>query len=190
MFKLLSFIVATFVLSVQLHAATVNIVATENAGNVIFTGSGSVDLTGIRPLRGSSLNVSRSQFNLFGGLSGSNQSIGLPVTFTPLSASFINFDSISGDNFFVQGLNSGGRGFLGLNTGYVSGSAIDFVWTANSTTLADLALNFGTVAQFGNNTVTLSDGSAPAAVPLPASLPLLVGAMGLSLLCLRRRKRA
>ncbi|MEO9895416.1 MAG: hypothetical protein ABJD13_09295 [Paracoccaceae bacterium] len=189
MLKIFYTALATLFLSVQVHAATLDILATEDAGNVIFTGSGSVDLTGLGSLGGSSLNLSKSQFNFFGGLSGSNQSTSLTVLFTPLNGSSINFNSISGDNFFVQGLNFGNQGFLGLNTGYTSGSSIDFVWTANSTTLADLALNFGTVAEFGNNTVTLSAGSV-AVVPLPGSLPLLVGAMGLSLVVLRRRKRA
>lgn len=157
----------------QVQAAIIDIVATQVGNNVVFNGSGSIDLSGLGSSSPFSLNLSRSQFNLFGGISGivDSYNISIPV-FSPFNNTSIVFDSISGDNFSVQGLNSGSTGFLNINQGYVSGDAIQFEWTVANVMLASLNLDFGVKAEFGNNTINLVQGAPGTPIDAPNTLAL------------------
>jgi hypothetical protein len=170
------------------QASMIEISVTQSGSNVVFSGSGSVDLAGLGAPSPAALEVSRSQFNLFGGLTGTSDAYNITIpTFVPLNDSFFEFDSIAGDNFFVQGLNGSPpnfTGFLGVNSGYVSDTAMSFTWTVLNESILGLDLNFGTVAEFGNNTVTLIDDSS-SGVPAPATIALL----GLGLAGIRHQHR-
>lgn len=159
----------------------VNIVATQQGGDVVLTGSGTVDLAGFGVSENSGGALNRNQFNLFGGRIGNSDlysDISIP-TFIPLGDDF-SF-AVGGDNFSLQGLNGGGSvGFLGIAVGYTSGSPINFVWTVSGTTIAALNMNFGTVAEFGNNTLILERGTDPA-IPQATAVPAL-SVWGLGLL--------
>ena len=81
------------------------------------------------------------------------------------------------------------QGFFYVPLGYVSGSALSNAATWANTTLADLGLSTGTYSYtFGTNTynVIVGDASVPT-VPVPATLPLVLAALG-GLALLRRRK--
>ncbi len=164
------------------NAATVDITAEQVGGDVVLTGSGAIDLSGI----GSPPTV----FDFTGGPTGSepqhfNGLVGLAdvyqvadTGFTPLSDTGFVF-SATGDQFGVQGLFPPSfNAMFAVNEGYVSGDAISFVWTVSGTTLAALDLNFGTIAEFDGNTVTLCLVSADVPVPAPLGL-VAVGACAL-----------
>ena len=175
---------AVALLAAPASAATVSITAAESGGNVVLTGSGSIDLSGGShsfTFNAASFNTNNHQFFL-----GAN---GFTDVYTwgsssggTLSNSRFDF-TVAGDTFGFDRM-----GALGLNQGYSSGQAINFVWTVANRTLADLGLNFGTVATIGNNSISLS--RAPISdVPLPASAFLLLAGMG-GLTVVSRRKTA
>lgn len=169
------------------HSGTIDIFVSQVGDDTVFNGSGSIDLTGLGASSPSSLSVSRSQFNLFGGTSGTIDIFDITIpTFVPLNNNFFSFDSVTGDSFFAQGLNGGNndQGFFGITEDYTSNDTLSFQWVVNNQSLSDLNLNFGTVAAFGANTVNLSE------VPIPAALPLFIGCLASFGFLARRRKLA
>ncbi len=178
------------------NAATVDITAEQVGGVVVLTGSGAIDLSGI----GSPPTVfdftggpTGSQPQYFNGLGGPADVYQVADTgFTPLSDTVFLL-SATGDRFGLQGLFPPTHdAVVGVNPGYASEDPISFVWTVSGTTLAALDLNFGTIAEFNGNTVTLS--LVDAAVPLPAPLGLLalglLGGGAMALRIARHRRRA
>lgn len=180
---------AVFCLATTAQAASVNIIASENGGDVILTGSGSVDLTGT-VLSNPGIQFPQTSDALHPNYyAGSSQGLAdiyaLPnfISFTPLSTTF---DSLlpTGDIFGLQGSFPGLNPFVILPENYVSLDPISFSWTVSGQTIASLGLNFGTVGEFGNTTINLS------AVPLPAPFLLVLSGLGGLALVGRRRKQA
>lgn len=93
--------------------------------------------------------------------------------------------STSGDSF-----GAGSFGDLALPFGYVSGDQISGGMVFAGQTLDSLGLVIGSVVYTlrSSDTITWSIGSAPAPVPLPAGLPLLLGGIA-GFAVLRRRTR-
>lgn len=160
------------------NAATLDITATETAaGDVVLAGSGSIDLTGL------SLYVSEYPVDVSENSTDFNYFIGAEY-YDVYSINFFEGLNLLSDTAFSFTRTGDGFGFqefmgfeqLVVDLGYVSGQAIDFSWVVADTTVAALDLNFGTLATFGNNTVTLVNGVST--VPLPASLVLLIAALG------------
>lgn len=115
--------------------------------------------------------------NAFTDVTGS---AGTGDTFTATSAFGANFAFSS-----LQG------GELAMSDGYVSGDLISGGMTFAGQTLASMRLNVGDVVftLTTGDTITWAIGSAPAPVPLPAGLPLVIGGLGALALLGRRRKR-
>lgn len=159
------------------QADVLNISVSESGGNVVFTGSGQMDLAGLGASTLLANNISNSTSSFFAGLSVYDQYEGFSIqTFVALSGSDFEFDTVVGDGFGVDGSFK----VLAVNSGYVSETPISFIWTTNNATIAGLSLNFGVVAAFGNNTVNLLNASV-AAVPEPSSWALmLLGIVGLA----------
>ncbi|PWJ12950.1 VPLPA-CTERM sorting domain-containing protein [Jannaschia seohaensis] len=175
-------------LAAPASAGTVAIEAYEQGGAVVFSGSGSIDITGLGPASSftASSDDGRSQSNLVSGLpAGTHASFStLVFPFQPLNGGSFTFD-VAGDPFFFQSNGPNGNGYVSVESGYASGDPIDFTWTATRQTLSGLDLNFGTLAAFGGNTVTLSEGAPP--VPLQAASWLLLAGAGV-LWGLRRQR--
>lgn len=165
------------------QAATVDIVAIETDGNVVLTGSGSVDLFGLSLAPLGSIAFSGSDQQQFAGVpAGSALYDAAPTAFSPLASTNFSYDW-TGDAF-GGGADSNFSTFA-LFGDYASLDPIRFVWTVNGASFASLGLNFGTLAQIGNTTLTLTDGLTP--VPLPASGLLLVGGLAGVWLAIRAR---
>ncbi|MEM1048688.1 MAG: hypothetical protein AAGL24_21220 [Pseudomonadota bacterium] len=167
-------------------AATLTIEAVQDGDDVVFIGSGAIDLTGLgapAPIgilrsvsSGREFGVTNSSFALVDRY----EVTGLFTTFTPLGASGFDlqgFSAETGDPFYLSGPGQFRRSHLRVARGYASLDPINFLWRALDTQMADLDLNFGTIAAFGNNTITLT-GTPVAPVPLPASGLLLVAGLG------------
>lgn len=177
---------ASICIGLPASAATVDIVAVQDGADVVFTGSGSVDLSGSDfEFRFDATDINESNPRFFIGSSD-----GLSDVYSwrseggGLSLSSINFDfETSGDTFGFDRL-----GAFGLNADYRSGEAISFVWTVFETSIADLGLNFGLLTEVGDNTVTLSASPDPSVVPLPASSLLLLAGLG-GFAAVSRKKR-
>lgn len=172
--------------------SAVLITVEELSGNVVFSYSGSIDLTGLTPVPDKANGVAFVYPNYQGGSSAlafgrGNLMNGYTATVLPSfgTASFIGGTATGpGFSFFASGL-------IALAENYVSGSLISGTLTIANRTAASLGLIDGvykTVLANGDY-AQLTIGSA--AVPLPAALPLLGGAMGVfGLVGWRRRRQA
>lgn len=180
-------------------AATLTIEAVQDGDDVVFIGSGAIDLTGLGAPAPIGILRSESSGREFGVTNSSFALVdryevtGLFTTFTPLSGTGFDLDGFSaetGDPFYLSGPGQFRRSHLRVTRGYASLDPIAFLWRASDSQMADLNLNFGTIAAFGNNTITLT-GSPVAPVPLPATMPLLAGGLiAAGAFVMRRRKRA
>jgi hypothetical protein len=171
------------------------IVTIEQVGaNVVVTGSGSLDLTGLSYyFSGAAIsgidpgagNISIGSPNsdpvdvYTGSISGPN-SFGTGGVFSPS-------DSGSGDKV---ALVAPGFQLVYVPEGYVSGDPLSDSSTYDNATLASLGLTVGDYTwTFSSDSYTIDVGM-PTAVPEPASLTLLGVAAGMTLLAARRRRRS
>lgn len=180
-------IAAALLAAPQMASAAVIINAVEDtgAGTVVFTTSGS-------------LNLSSAVFGgtAAGGFGGINPSTGYLRT-----RGFVNltlYDLTASDGAFgaggsqSAGLDSGAgiwidsaNGRFGVDTGYVSGAAMTGM-TLFYGNFAFLGLTKGSYDYaFEGDTITVNIGSVD--VPLPAAAPLLLGALGLIGVAARRK---
>lgn len=182
------------------NAGTITIDVAESGGNVVFSGSGSVDLTGASPVAANIALDGTTSASGANGYFGAPLPIFLPVlgdaynfsagTFSALTSTAVSFTAI-GSAFGYSTATTGAD--LIVDAGYSSGDSINFTWTAINTTASALGINFGTIASFGTNSIEVTSGTitgggvGDATVPLPASA-LLLGSVLSGLLVLRRRK--
>ncbi|MEO1019247.1 MAG: VPLPA-CTERM sorting domain-containing protein [Pseudomonadota bacterium] len=163
---------AVMLSTLSTNAATISISVGQSGSDVVFTGSGEVDLTGLVSANYNGSTVAGYGSEGFGEFTQfSSVFSATSPQILPVGPSVQQFDMVSGDVFGVT--NSFDVVLLPEN--YVSLDPISFVWTLSNSTVEALNLSFGELAAFGQNTVTLSP---VAAVPLPATLPLLIAAIG------------
>lgn len=160
----------------------------ETGDDVVGTLSGSLDLTGAEFLGSESV-----------AGSSIGPGIGWVVSMPGIYTSFATY-TVSGPPDFGSGVTTAdgvsvGDPFLiydhfalvGVADGYTSGSALNGTLTFAGSTFASLGIDPGSyIWSLPNDTVTLRFGPAPSAIPLPASLSLLLGALGLTFAATRR----
>jgi hypothetical protein len=176
------------------QSASAGFIATINqvGANVVVTGSGTVDLTGLSfsnsendgPGIAASIGTldvgQTAAVDVYGGITG-------PSSFG--SGSFRSPNSVSGDAVFVNGRDS----VVGVPQGYVSGAALSDSMTFNSATFATLGVTPGTyVWTWGTgahaDSFTIQIGPAGSVPDAGSTLPLL-GFASLGLVALRRKLR-
>jgi hypothetical protein len=176
--------------------ADYNVTLLEQNGNVVATGSGTIDLT----------DLTLFSSGVLGNKAGVYPILGI-VAIGPSSATgadeyqgFTGPSSLGGGGQTFASSGSGdfidiGAGFLDVPVGYVSGHSLSDTSTYDNKTFAKLGVTPGTyVWTWGTGThadsFTLQVGPATA-TPEPASLTLLgIGAVGLLGYGWRRRRRA
>ena len=179
------------------NAAIIEIEAIQVGDNVEFIGSGAIDLTGLgSPDQiGFGLAAVRQDQD-FGVIDGARID---RYTITGTFTSFMSFANTSftlesysatttGDAFYISLPQPNLRNRLRLTRGYTSLDALNFTWRALDVQLAELQLNFGTIAEFGNNTIILK-GAPTTSVPSPSSGGLLMSVLlGVCFISIRRRQ--
>jgi len=165
--------------------AAVLINVTQAGGNVTFSTTGSLDITGAIFDRDGPFNTGfisgGSNWYIASGSGGENTGSGDNVAFYNLtgadgafgtSGSFMTPpDSTSGDNFLIWG-QGGGAPLVGLEVGYVSGSAINSQMVFSGT-VGSLRMTAGTYNySIPKDTITLN------IVPVPAAAWLFLSGLG------------
>ena len=194
-------VLATFAFVAMPMAANASILitVTESGGNVIFTATGSLDLTGA-----TSLGVLSYEHTLIAG--GSNWFIG-PGGGSPrgladryalttfdgpfgTSTSGQKPDSSTGDDFYIwSGATSTGIAQVGVPLGYVSGSAIDSQMVFNGATIAGLTMIPGIYNYaIPNDTIVLNIRRNDV-VPEPGTTLIWTVLAGTGLVVSTRRRR-
>lgn len=177
-------LVATTCLALSSTAYGAAIITVRQIGSdVVITGSGTMNITGMNPIFSAAGWTSPSNGNTSARVGGGgvvrafNYHTG-PSSFGPASGVFANI--VSGDQFGVTTFNS--RFFVPDD--YISGSLLFGTAIHQNTTLTDMGMNEG-VYTFGWGSAANADTlTVDIAIPEPSSLALLAGA---SLLMLRRR---
>ncbi|MBI1392177.1 MAG: hypothetical protein GC152_05475 [Alphaproteobacteria bacterium] len=174
----------------QHQAAVYNITVEEVGPDVVITGQGQIDLTGLSSA-GSNFFIGAIIIPGGGVISfgeGAVDSYLTGVVF-PDTGGLIATQptSRSGDSFAFD--STFGSDFLFVPSGYASLSDLFSSMTFAGATLASLGFDVGVYQSiFGNNTVTIAVGAN--VVPLPAALPLFIaGVAGLGGLGARRLRR-
>ncbi len=169
--------------------AGVTINVTEVGSDVVFTTTGSLDLTGATLVFPAAAYLDGfipggDNWYIASGAGSGADTYALTSVDLPFGTSTTFFDtpsSVSGDDFLIWGA-SGGTPQVGVTVGYVSGSAINSEMVFAFSTIAGFTLIPGTYDfAIPNDTITLNIVPAPA-----AALPMLglAGLMGT-----RRRRR-
>jgi hypothetical protein len=159
----------------------------ETGGGVVGTISGSVDLTGAI-FRGIHMPETAYVLPEFGRVStgeslevmNSYEASG-PLSFGPGELPGTLATSTTGSKLIVSG------GGVSVVESY-AGEALAGTLTFAGATFASLGITPGEyVITLPNDTVTLRFGPASTVIPLPATLPLVLGALGLTVFAARRR---
>ena len=164
----------------------------ETAAGVVGTLSGSLDLTGALSTNLAVVSngvVPKRAFISTGGTVATYQTTSGPTAFGTGDGRFVS-RTFTGSLFFLLGDSAQ----VGVAPDYVSGTALTgtvfiFEQTSSSSvpTFASLGIARGSYQwTLPNDTITVNFGTTP--IPLPASLPLLLGALGLAGVVARRRK--
>lgn len=161
------------------------ITVTEDGGNVVFLGSGSLDI-------GSPL-ASNSGYDIW----FSDKSFGAywnPYSYRTYRNAEMSFTSpVLSGRFEIDDRNSrgifkvDGRDLYLRNT-YLSGEELEINWLVRNATIDSLNLSFGEFYRDGANSVSLIDGRV-SPVPLPAGASMLIAGLGALGLMARRRRR-
>jgi hypothetical protein len=201
-------------LAAQAASAAVVMTALETSGGVTVTATGSYDVRGLPFARtartpngvapqDAALNLSAedpfgAEYDFFGGIFG-------PTSFGPGPGALAPEGAGTGTALSIQGAS----GWIGVPSGTVTGT-VDAALTFAGATFASLGMTPGTyvwswIAGTGDDIpsfATLGDGAEPfpgtpqtltlqigptAPIPLPATLPLMLGGLVAGALLLRRR---
>jgi hypothetical protein len=185
---------ACFLVAQSAHAALIETLAPDGNGNVVMTGSGSIDLADLTKsgTEGGSTAEIVPGSNIFvtGATPNGQEYFSTSVTGPTSFGTDVNgtaADSASGDIFFLLQLSSSFY-FFAVPPGYVSGAPLSNSSTYSGATLASLGVTPGTYTwSWGANadadSIILDISSTP--TPEPACLGLLGVPM---LLTLRRRR--
>lgn len=194
--KIMSLAVLAFAAWAGTANAGMIIIASEVGGDVVFSATGSLDLTGASLVgEGSSYNEAEisggANWFLAPGSGGAYDAYAMTSSDGAFgtSAAFVPASSSSGDNFFIwSGYGSGmipNNEQVAVTDGYVSGAAISAEMVFNGATFASLSLTAGIYNYaIPSDTITLIIRST---VPEPGSLALLT--IGLAGMGLRRKRR-
>ncbi|MFW2544067.1 VPLPA-CTERM sorting domain-containing protein [Primorskyibacter sp. 2E107] len=171
-------------------AGTMDLHLYESGSDVVFTFSGSVDLTGLFAYSGSNLDYVGlfPEVAFIASYNGSYYNYGLRTNTFPGFGDFVyrEFDdpaasSTAGSTF---GFN---QSYLQISTDYVSNSLLAGQAVVFGTDLAGMGVYEGFyTGTYGANVLNMTVGEITSEVPLPASALLLL--TGLGALSLRRRK--
>jgi len=158
--------------------------------NVVVTGSGSIDLTGLTfdlPQSGKvGFVLPGSGILLIGPGPATTGSIDV-YTGVSVPASFGTGGATNGSSGTGNLVGVDGGGFLAVPAGYMSGNPLSDTMTFDGATFASLGLTPGTYTSTWDTT----DSFVINIVPLPAALPLFAtGIGGLGLLGWRRKRKA
>lgn len=184
-----AFLALSLVLAAPVAEAAVFTTTFQQVGaNVVATGSGSFDLSGMgltfSPIIQENRIWGATNFFLFG--SGNSTAYDLEMTGPAFSGvgGEVFADSWSGDQVGIW--VDADRIYVPV--GYVSGAALANSATWSSQTIGGLGLTKGLFAYtFGNNTFNIVVDDVMSAVPVAPALPLLASAFGLLALMRRRR---
>lgn len=179
------------------HAVfTVNI--TETGGNVVATGSGNINTTGMT-LSAATIGCSSGtgsigalQLCLGSGSTGTmaTGAVSPPISGLTSGGTLTNGSSSSGSAFIAETSN------LYLPAGYVSGTPLSNTTTFNGQTFASMGLTTGTrtITLTSGDTIVVNIGASPTPNPTPVptlseSGPLIIGLLILAGTLWSRRRR-
>ena len=184
---------ATILLSSGARAASLDAWLYASGDDIVLSYSGQVDTAGFDFSTQNTFNGTTvgPDSRRFGATNGTYDLffVSPPTAFSGETfgsgSSITERDTATGDVFFVEILS--GFAVVGLPAGASGVLDIAGGGTVEDETLASIGAVAGSYDfTLGNTSITLTVGSAPPAIPLPASLPLL--AAGVGLLALRRRR--
>lgn len=174
--------------AVSVAEAALTITASEIGGNVVFSGAGSIDITGLTYNSDHTLSSIMSPEDGFVAFAAATTSVYISpslgvVAFGPgvTAAS----DSVLGNEFIIY--SDASSGLIGVPVGYSSGDPLSFSATFNGSTMASLGMTPGTYQwTLPSDTVTLNVGAA--VVPEPTTYIAMAGFAGLGVFVWRRRR--